>query len=159
MSVVKHILCIQRAIIRSAIALLFMSELCGCGRQPVSGREMNSPAFPQERSLPDGTFYKSEFKATFPSETMPDSGASNIYVGGAVRKPQTIKFREGMTLGAAISACGGFEGAFSITVVRRQNEVYSVIGIGLGAEVYKPTGYEQIPLRRDDLVIIGRESY
>lgn len=159
LSAVKHTLCIPCAVTRIAFGFLIAIALCGCGRQPVGRQEVKPPAFPQERSLPDGTFYKSRFKATFPSETLPDSGSSNVYVGGAVRKPQAIKFREDMMLGAAISACGGIDKAFAITVVRRKNEVYSVISISLSEEFYKPTGYERIPLRGDDLIIVGRESY
>jgi hypothetical protein len=158
LSTVKHTLRIWCPVIRIAFALLVIN-ICGCGKQPADRQEIKVPPLPQERSLPDGAFYKSEFKACFPGETMPGSGSSNIYVGGAVRKPGPIKFEQGMTLGAAISACGGTDRAFAISVVRRQNGVYSVISIGLIEESYKPTGYERTPLRRGDLIIVSRESY
>ena len=120
---------------------------------------MKSEFLADERSLPNGTLYDSQLKACFPNVTNIDSKSPNVYVCGAVRKPQMIKLDGQMAVGEAISRCGGFEKAFGISIFRRRGETFSVITIRLLAESYKPSGYERIPLRKDDLIVVSEEGY
>src|SRR5215472_16660209 len=92
----------HKGITRIAGVLWIIISFCSCERQSATRQEMNLEALPKERSLPDGTFYKSQFKTYFPEERLPDSDSSNIYVCGAVRKPQTITPDRDITLGSAI---------------------------------------------------------
>lgn len=120
---------------------------------------MKSEHLAQEKSLPDGSLYNSQLKEHFPNETAADLKSSNVYVCGAVRRPQILKLEGEMTVGAAISMCGGFERAFGINILRKRDETYSVITIRLVADSYKPTGYERIPLRKDDLIVVSEEGF
>lgn len=156
----KHVNDIPCAVIASTLALGIMIDIGGCGRQVANHAEMKPGAFPKERVLPDGTFYQSEFNKCFPNESIADSRSSNVYVCGAVQKPQALKLEGETTLGAALGKCGGLgKRAFGITLLRRRENVYSMISIGLVAELYKPTGYEQIPLRKGDVIIVVEESF
>jgi len=81
------------------------------------------------------------------------------YVCGAVQMPQVLKLEKELTLGVALLQCGGLDKkAFNITVLRKRNDTFSTINIGLVAEVYKSTSYERIPLQQDDLIIVTPES-
>lgn len=135
------------------------SGRAGQPASPGAKAGVKSDVLPGERSLPNGSLYDSQLKRCFSNAIPANLDSSNVWICGAVRKPQILKLGAHMTVGAAISKCGGFEKAFCISIYRRSGERFSLITIGLVADFYNPTGYERIRLRKDDLIVVSQEGF
>ena len=150
---------IARALLKITLAFGAMSILANAAVQ-AGAQPLKSEALPPERPLPNATYYNSQFTNCFPNESIADPKPAKVYVCGAVQKPQVLKLEDGMTVGAAIAKCGGLDDkAFAVNIVRKRNNAYSLITIRLIADSYKPTGYGRIPLQKDDLIVVSRESF
>lgn len=113
----------------------------------------------EERPLPDGSLYHAHLKKCFPNGIATNLGSSVVYVCGSVQNPRILKVEGQMTLGTAISKCGGFKNPLGIYIFRRRDETFSVITIRLGVDSKNLTSYERTQLRKDDLVAVTEESY
>jgi polysaccharide export outer membrane protein len=85
-----------------------------------------------------------------------------VYVSGAVTKPSTLAYREGMTVLDALMEAGGFTKFASknnTKVVRRNGDKEEVLKVKAKRLVEDGDSSQNIPLRRGDMVIVEESIF